>query len=71
MSDIPTSRGPVEVRTWDGKFDELIAHDVAGVHIETMDDKTLWIGIDLLDGTRWTMFASSRCNLECSVKDKS
>lgn len=35
-----------------GDIDEIVVHNVT-VHIEQMDDRCWWIGIDLPDGTHW------------------
>lgn len=36
-----------------GDIDEVVIRNAAAVHVEQMDDRCWWIGIDLPDGSRW------------------
>ena len=53
-ADDPPLRGPNRI-LWnerDGDIDEIVVH-AAVVHIEQMDDRTWWIGIDVAGGGYW------------------
>ena len=36
-----------------GSIDEIVLHNVQLVHVEQMDDRCWWIGIQMPDGTYW------------------
>lgn len=40
--------------TRDHDIDEIVLHDASTVHVEQMDDRCWWIGIDLPDGGYWS-----------------
>lgn len=54
----------------DKDIDEIVLHD-ATVHVEQMDDRCWWIGIDLPDGGYWSgnFHADSRGRMRFSEQE--
>lgn len=53
-----------------GQFDELIARRPDHVHVETMDDKRVWMAFRWDDGTEHHLWIESNGKLRYSLSDE-
>jgi len=50
-------------RNEDGSLDEVVVHNVASFHIEQMNARDWWIGLELADGRRITLAIWSKARV--------
>ena len=69
MSERSEFDGPVEIRrNTDGTLDEIVANNIAQIHVEQMDNRHWWMGLYAHDGNSWAVnFTTPRATISCDI----